>query len=358
MVRGGTIWCSTRPGPASRTKQGIDAVIAAQLSDEEDDDLPDDAKAAVLRDVLQRARQPNLSFFAFTATPKFKTKALFDESGPSGASPFHEYSMRQAIEEGFIMDVLANYTTYKRFFGLIKQVEDPDDPGSAYTEVAMNNGLAEGALPEAFERDDYRVLLVAEKYQTGFDQPLLQIIPYQDSDLERLYTFVRDLLAKLPPPGDGQGFVLDDEVALRYFRLQQMTEGSIDLAQGEANPLKGPTDVGTAGVKDDAVALSSLIDRLNERFGTDFTEADQLFFDQIRATAEIDEKIAEAARTNNFSDFAAYLDRMLDELFIAGMEGNEDIFSRVMTDTEFRSAAHEHLAFEIFRRVREKEDAD
>ncbi len=83
----------------------------------------------MLRDALQRARQPNLSFFAFTATPKFKTKALFDEPGPSGASPFHEYSMRQAIEEGFIMDVLANYTTYKRFFGLIKQVEDdPDVP--------------------------------------------------------------------------------------------------------------------------------------------------------------------------------------------------------------------------------------
>ena len=83
----------------------------------------------MLRDALQRARQPNLSFFAFTATPKFKTKALFDEPGPSGASPFHEYTMRQAIEEGFIMDVLQNYTTYKRFFGLIKQIEDdPDVP--------------------------------------------------------------------------------------------------------------------------------------------------------------------------------------------------------------------------------------
>ena len=571
-------------------KEGIEAAIAAQLSDEEDYDLSDDAKVEVLRDALQRARQrarqPNLSFFAFTATPKFKTKALFDEPGPSGASPFHEYTMRQAIEEGFIIDVLQNYTTYKRFFGLIKQVEDdpdvprkkaakaltrylelhpvnieqvvsvivehfrlyvmhelggrakamvvtgsrlaavkyklafdryikeqgytgirslvafsgtvedPDDPGSTYTEVAMNDGVAESEIPETFERDYYRVLLVAEKYQTGFDQPLLQtmyvvkrlagvqavqtlsrlnriapgksrifvldfaneeddiykafkpyyettpvgenadphrlselqhrllewaiftladvtafakvwyrgkrdhsatdhrvmnavldavvqrfqdheeeereefrgqlkayrnlyaflsqIIPYQDSDLERLYAFVRNLLAKLPPPGDGQAFVLDDEVALRFFRLQQMKEGSIDLSEGEADPLKGPTDVGTARAKDEEVTLSSLIDRLNERFGTDFTEADQLFFDQIRASAENDENIAEAARANNFANFAAYLDRMLDELFIARMEGNEEIFSRVMTDTEFRSAAHEHLAREIFQRVREK----
>ncbi len=54
------------------------------------------------------------SYYAFTAAPKFKTRALFDEPGPSGASPFHEYSMRQAIEEGFIMDVLANYVTDRR----------------------------------------------------------------------------------------------------------------------------------------------------------------------------------------------------------------------------------------------------
>ena len=567
-------------------KDGIEAAIAAQLSDEEDDDLSDDAKAAVLRDALQRARQPNLSFFAFTATPKFKTKALFDEPGPSGASPFHEYTMRQAIEEGFIMDVLRNYTTHERFFGLIKQaeadpdvsrreatkvltrylqlhpvnieqvvsvivehfrlcvmhelggrakamvvtdsrlaavkyklafdryieeqgytgirslvafsgtVEDPDDPGSSYTEVGMNGGVSESELPETFERDDYRVLLVAEKYQTGFDQPLLQtmyvvkrlagvqavqtlsrlnriapgksrtfvldfaneeddiykafkpyyettpvgenadphrlselqhrllewaiftpadvtafaevwyrgrrdhsatdhrvmnavldavvqrfqkreeeerekfrgqlkayrnlyaflsqIIPYLDTDLERLYAFARNLLAKLPPPGDGQAFVLDDEVALRFFRLQQLSEGSIDLSEGEADPLKGPTDVGTARTKDEKEALSSLIDRLNERFGTAFTEADQLFFDQIRASAENDESIAGAARANTFANFTAYLEGKLDDLFIERMEGNDDIFSRVMSDTEFRSVAHQHLAREIFRRVRDE----
>ena len=103
------------------------------------------------------------------------------------------------------------------------------------------------------------------------------------------------------------------------------------------------------------MTLSSLIDRLNERFGTDFTKADQLFFDQIRASAENDENIVEAARANNFANFAAYLDRILDDLFIERMEGNDEIFSRVMTDTEFRSAAHEHLAREIFRRIREEQ---
>ncbi len=581
---------SSQSGETARTlrgmlnKDGIESAIAAQLSDDEDDEMSEEARKAVLRDALRRARQPNLSFFAFTATPKFKTLVLFDEPGPSGTAPFHEYSMRQAIEEGFIMDVLDNFTTYKRFYGLVKQaendpevprrkaakalarymelhavnieqvvsvivehfrlhvmqeiggrakamvvtgsrlaavkyklafdkyvrergysgirslvafsgtVEDPDDPGSAYTEVAMNEGLAESELPEAFERDDYRVLLVAEKYQTGFDQPLLQtmyvvkklagvqavqtlsrlnrvapgkartfvldfvndedeiykafkpyyestpigenaspqrlnalqhqllewaifspadvgafavvwykgrreqspadhrqinavldgvvqrfgqrdeedreafraqltafrnlyaflsqIIPYQDSELEKFYTFVRNLISKLPPPGDGRAFTLDDEVALRFYRLQQMTDGSIDLEKGYAYPLKGPTDVGTGGVKDEEVPLSTLVDKLNDRFGTDFTQADQLFFDQIRVSAEENEKIVEAAKANNLSNFSAFLEKALDELFIDRMEGNEDIFSRVMTDKAFRNAAQEHLAREIFERVR------
>ncbi|MBV6839068.1 DEAD/DEAH box helicase family protein [Xanthomonas campestris pv. merremiae] len=565
-------------------RDGIEAAVAAQLSDEEDDELDEATRAAILREAQKRVRQPNLSFFAFTATPKFKTKVLFDTPGPSGESPFHEYSIRQAIEEGFIMDVLANYTTYKRFFGLIKQVEndpevsrkqaakaltrymelhpvnieqvvsvivehfrlhvmhelggrakamvvtgsrlaavkyklafdryikdnrydgirslvafsgtveDPEDPGASYTEVAMNDGLAESELPEAFERDDYRVLLVAEKYQTGFDQPLLQtmyvvkklagvqavqtlsrlnrmapgkkrtlvldfvnkeedihkafkpyyestpigenagpeklselqhkllapaiftpadvdafaqawyrpkrehsgsdhkqmnavldavvqrfktqleekqdefrgllmayrnlyaflsqIVPYQDSDLEKLYTFVRNLMTKLPPADDGKAFVLDDEVSLRYYRMQQLNDGSIDLAQDQLYSLKGPTDVGTSRVADEEVALSSLVEKLNTRFGTDFNEADQLFFDQIKVSAEASEQIKEAARANNLSDFTAYLGRVLDELFIERMEGNEEIFSKIMTDREFRSAASEHLAFEIFEKSR------
>jgi type I restriction enzyme R subunit len=203
---------------------------------------------------------------------------------------------------------------------------------------------------EEQHQDEFRSQLTAYRNLYAF---LSQIIPYQDSELEKLYAFVRNLISKLPPPGDGQAFALDDEVALRFFRLQQMTEGSIDLGYGEAIPLKGPTDVGTGGFREEAVSLSSLVSKLNERFGTNFTEADQFFFDQIRASAEEDEKIVEAAKANNLANFSSYLERMLDELFIDRMEGNEEIFSRVMTDKDFRSAAHEHLALEIFQRIRD-----
>ena len=69
-----------------------------------------------------------MSFFAYTATPKGKTLELFGRVGSSGKpEPFHLYSMRQAIEEGFILDVLQNYTTYKTYFKLVKAVEDDPD---------------------------------------------------------------------------------------------------------------------------------------------------------------------------------------------------------------------------------------
>ena len=70
-----------------------------------------------------RGKQDNLSFFAFTATPKPKTIEVFGTPDSTGKpKPFHLYSMKQAIEEGFILDVLKNYTTYKTYFKLSKEI--------------------------------------------------------------------------------------------------------------------------------------------------------------------------------------------------------------------------------------------
>ena len=207
---------------------------------------------------------------------------------------------------------------------------------------------------EEASREEFRGKLTAFRNLYSF---LSQILPYFDEDLERLYAFARYLMSKLPLPGDGTRFTIDDEVALKFFRLQQVSEGAIDLSQGEADPLKGPTDVGTGRQPDTEVALSTLVDQLNERFGTDFTEADQLFFDQVRATAERDDKVVEAAKANSEANFSAFFGRILDDLFIQRMDGNQEIFNRVMSDKQFRAAAHEHLAQEVYRRVRQDDPA-
>ncbi len=570
-------------------RDGIEAAIADEFLDDEEEALSEAARKALLEEMLKRPRQPNISFFAFTATPKFKTQALFNAPGPDGKPPFHLYSMRQAIEEGFIMDVLVNYTTYKSYYGLIKSIEDdpevprrktakamarfmslhphniaqkvevivehfrhntrhriggrakamvvtasrlhavrykqafdqylkdkdikgirslvafsgsvtdPDFPDHSYTEVGMNQGIKESELPEQFATEQYQVLLVAEKYQTGFDQPLLhtmyvdkrlsgiqavqtlsrlnrttagkentfvldfvnepgeiytafkpyyevtpqgeesdphqlydlqhrlqqaqvffdddinafvevwyknrneptaadhkrinaildqaverykalseeeqdlfkgqlasyrnlyaflsQIIPYQDSSLEKLYSYARFLLSKLPRRAEESPFELEDEVSLKYYRLQKISEGAIDLGIGEPEPLYGPTEVGTGRAKEDKVELSTLISKLNERFGTEFTPADQLFFDQITESALENDTLREAAQANTLENFSYVFNKMLEGLFIERMEGNEEIFSRLMNDDNFRNLAGDHLLQDVYTRLNTSSDA-
>ena len=94
---------------------------------EEVDEHATDTEMLLAKAVAARGRQPNLSHFAFTATPKGRTLELFGEEGPDGKhQPFHLYPMRQAIEEGFIEDVLANYLTYQQYFH--SREDDPRRP--------------------------------------------------------------------------------------------------------------------------------------------------------------------------------------------------------------------------------------
>ncbi len=247
---------------ASKSLEQAEAEEAgAQTPEEELDD-------AVLAEIEKRGQLPNLSTFAFTATPKSKTLELFGTKRADGKfEPFHLYTMRQAIEEGFILDVLENYTTYKAYWRLLKKIEDDPrydrkkaeyllksfvelhphailekvricvehfaaqvqneiggkakamivtrsrlhavrfklavdkyfaergypfkalvafsgtvkDGGESYTESGMN-GFPATQTAKSFNRPEYRFLIVANKFQTGFDQPLLQAM-YVDKKL-------------------------------------------------------------------------------------------------------------------------------------------------------------------------------
>ena len=177
------------------------------------------------------------------------------------------------------------------------------------------------------------------------------MIPYQDSDLEQLYTYLRFLLIKLPRKASGPAYHLEDDVDLEYYRLQKISEGQIDLKGGEADALKGPSDVGTGGGNDEEIKLSELIDILNERFGTDFTQADQLFFDQIQEEAVNNDDLRQAASVNTIDDFRYVFDKAFEGLVIDRMEGNEEIFGKLMSDPEFRKLASEHLLHKVHKAI-------
>ncbi len=255
-----------------------------------------DAEDMIVDEISKNGKQPNVSMFAFTATPKPTTFQLFGREDIHGDKvPFHLYSMKQAIEEGFILDVLQNYVTIDTYFKLNKEIKDdpqmqtndakrqiarfiqlhevnigqrvemiiehfrttvmPELDGHAkamvvtesragavkyrqafedyvtkkgykdikalvafsgkvtvddkeYTEVGMN-GVAEKSLPDEFDKDNYQVLLVADKYQTGFDQPKLCAMYI----LKKLHgvTAVQTLsrLNRICPPYEKKTFILD-----------------------------------------------------------------------------------------------------------------------------------------------------
>lgn len=243
----------------------------------------------------RKVKSPNISYLAFTATPKQKTLELFGVEDPTTKKfiPFSLYSMKQAIEEGFILDVLKNYTTYDTYFGLLKKIEDdPEynkkkaerllvgyveksehaidkktqimvehfeekiadeiygkakamivtksrlhavrykiafdkylvekgykhkalvafsgtvkDAALEYTEASMNK-FSESQTAEEFKKDENKFLIVAEKFQTGFDQPLLTVM-YVDkklSDVKAVQTLSR---LNRTAPGKENVFVID-----------------------------------------------------------------------------------------------------------------------------------------------------
>jgi type I restriction enzyme R subunit len=576
---------SSQTGEAAAELKGV--LAANALKEKAKQETADrglaDYEEEIVKAMVKRGRQPNLSFFAFTATPKYKTLETFGRKDENGKpQPFHIYSMRQAIEEKFILDVLRYYTTYKTYFRLIKSIEDDPkldkkkaaralarfvsfhpynlaqktevmiehfrtftkakiggrakamvvtgsrehavrykqefdkyiaekgyadiktlvafsgtvelDTGDEYTEVAMNNGLRESQLPKEFAKNSYQVLIVAEKYQTGFDQPMLhtmyvdkrldgvqavqtlsrlnrthagkedtfildfvneaedireafkpyyeipvidqqvdvqqlyalqhslaeeqvywaneveefakvffrpkqfqsqtdhaamhrilngpverfealsdekqeqfrsnlvafrnlysfmsQIIPFQDADLEKLYAFIRLLVPRLPKRGIGPAVVIDDEVSLRYYRLQQTSKGSIALAAGDRGTVPAPTAVGTGKDHYEQVELSRLIDVINDRFGTDFKPADQLFFEQLREESISDTAIQQAAIANSLENFGYVFDKALEDKFIDRMDQNQEIFTRYMNDKDFQRLVSEWMRKQVYDQVR------
>ena len=577
------------------TKKMKEVLSAKSLEEAEKDEaytgLEEDAEDEIRKSMLARGKQSNLSFFAFTATPKPKTVEVFGTIGKNGKpEPFHLYSMKQAIEEGFILDVLKNYTTYKTYFKLSKQIEDDpkvnkkkasraigrfmslhphnlaqktevmvehfrqivskkiggkakamvvtssrlhavrykeefdkyikekgyndiktivafsgkvmyDNAPEGVTEVEMN-GFAEKELPKKFATDEYQLLLVADKYQTGFDQPLLhtmyvdkklsgvkavqtlsrlnrmcagkedtfvldfanetqdildsfqpyyeltsirensdpnhlydlkselekanviwesevnnfcniffksskslsasdqgklnsyvdpaverfkalptekddamgtitnqddfkntlqtftrtysfltQIMPFSDVDLEKLFTYGRFLLKKLPRTSQNDKFKLGDEVSLEYYRLQKVAEQNIVMESQAVYELEGGGQAGIRLTKEEEANLSEIINVLNKKFHTEFNTADKLFFDQIEEELVVHTGLREQARNNPIENFKFGFEELFLDKLIARMEQNQDLFTKMMDDKEFGDVVKGYMLKKVYDRL-------
>ena len=203
---------------------------------------------------------------------------------------------------------------------------------------------------EEEEQEEFRKTLVAFRNLYSF---LSQVIPFQDTDLEKMYSYARFLLTKLPRGKQGPMYHFDDEVSLKYYRLQKISEGSIPLEAGKIEFVSGPTAVGTGIARDDEIELSRLIDILNERFGTEFKPGDQLFFDSIREDAMADANLRQAALANTMENFGYVFHKALEGLFIDRMDQNEEITAKFMNEHQFREAVSQHLLKDVYDQIRE-----
>ncbi|MVO09892.1 DEAD/DEAH box helicase [Flavobacterium sp. TP390] len=581
---------SSQGGEASKKLKEVLALKSLEESeqDEQDDFTTEDLiREEIEKSAEARGKQTNISFFAFTATPKYKTLQVFGDKDEEGKpQPFHLYAMRQAIEEGFILDVLKNYTTYELYFKLTKAIED--DPklnrkkaaqaigkyvslhpynlaqkteiiiehfrqivskrigGKAkamvvcgsrlhakrYFEefdnyikekgyeneikvlvafsgkVTDNNyptgvsepeltGYGEKQLPDVFDQDEYKILIVADKYQTGFDQPLLhtmyvdkklsgvkavqtlsrlnrtcpgkedtfvldfvndrqtildsfqpyyevttvteetdinhlydlknrldqfkiyweqeielfanvyfnpttklnnareqkylysftdpaverfkeineeekkdefkkgirswtnlyaflsQIMPFIDQEFEKFYAYAKLLQIRLPKKDLNENIELGDEIALEYYRLQKIKEGAIDLVKGETGELSGITEAGLKRAKEEEALLSEIITILNDRFGTEFEEADKLFFDQIEAELMQDETLQVQAKVNKMDTFKYAFEESFVSKLIERMDQNQEIFEKILEDKSFGDLVKEMMMKKVYSKMNE-----
>ena len=542
----------------------------------------DPVEEALAKAVAARGRQANLSFFAFTATPKARTLELFGTKEADGKyHPFHLYSMRQAIDEGFILDVLANYTTYKTYWRIEKAVTD--DPqyeaarakqaiarfvslhpsnlaqkaeiivehfrahtaakigGAAkamvvtssrlhavrykqaidayihrkgYTDVAAlvafsgkviaddgawtepgMNGFPEAQTAEQFATPGYQVLVVAEKFQTGFDQPLLhtmyvdkvltglnavqtlsrlnrifpplkedtfvldfrneaddivrafepyygqtvapptdpnllydthrrlgefdvmrpyeveavvatllamkaiedhgriyslldpaadrfhslpeddrqgfkdaldkfvrtysflsQVVAFGDTNLERDYLYARALASVLRGANTVERLDLGSEVELTHLRHEATYSGTLALSSnaGEVQTIFG--DGALHQRLPDMESLSQIVDTLNERFGLDLNETDQLLFDQYEQDWLADPEVTDQACNNTIDNFKLVFDRNFLKTVISRMDENDALFRRILDDPEFQAAIKDFYGSKVYKEARKPRD--
>jgi len=182
---------------------------------------------------------------------------------------------------------------------------------------------------------------------------LSQIMPFTDAELEKFFAYAKLLQTRLPKRELSESMQLSDEVALEYYRLQIIKEGAIELIKGEDGELSGASEAGLKRPKDEEALLSEIIDVLNDRFGTEFEEADKLFFDQIEAELMLDETLQSQAKVNKIDTFKYAFEDLFISKLLDRMDQNQEIFEKILEDKPFGSLVKELMMRKVYRRMNE-----
>lgn len=249
--------------------------------------------------------------------------------------------------DGFQVYYPEEVAEFCRYFFASRVKQTPTD--HAAMNRVLDLAVSRFTAKKEDDQEEFRSSLVSYKNLYAF---LAQIIPFYDSDLEKLYTYLRFLHAKLPKREQGPIFDLEGEVALKYYRLQLISEGSISLAKNKPAPIDGPGEVGTGKGEAPEEELSKIIEILNEKFKTDFTPADELFLDSVAEDAVQDSEVREAAAVNAMDGFGFVFDERIKDIFLARLEQNESFTDRFMNDEDFKKVVSVFLMKQVYERIR------
>ncbi|MDR1633356.1 MAG: hypothetical protein LBS27_00175 [Bifidobacteriaceae bacterium] len=410
---------SSQSGEAAKKLRELLGGPGAAPPSEEGPDAQVDAEDVLAQVMAARAGQTSISFFAFTATPKGKTLELFGRRGPQTGkpAPFDLYSMKQAIEEGFILDVLQNYMTYDLAFQLAQHdavqgdtqvdtaragsqvmrwvqlhpyniaqkvevilghylnvvsgelggrakamvvtgsrqeavryklaidkyladnglatrysalvafsgtVEDPESGPDEFSEATMNPGLKGRALEEAFVGDEFQVMIVANKFQTGFDQPLL-VAMYVDKRLSGITAVQTLSRLNRVIPGKANTYVLDfanqPDAILSAFQdyyedAVLFTPSDPDIIHDMLAKIRAAGIIDTAEI--DPVAEEVTRQGSHTRLYSLVKTSRDRFYDRLRAARGADDDIGQQTlrdfrgTVNNFVRAYDFLSQIID----------------------------------------------
>ncbi len=201
------------------------------------------------------------------------------------------------------------------------------------------------------QQDEFRKSLTSFTRLYSF---LSQIMPFQDVELEKLYSFGRFLLTKLPKVDYTERLKLDNEVALEYYRLQKIAEGDLVLQVQGKHELDPVTEAGIARPKDEKDTLSNIINLLNEKYNFDFTDQDKLYFEQIEQALFENDELKIRAKNNPLENFRYAFDEIFVQTLIDRMESNQEIFDKIMVDSEFKDDVKNWLVKKIYERLKKE----
>jgi len=232
------------------------------------------------------------------------------------------------------------------------------NPENAGTENAHGklSSLTDAALDRFMVRDEEAQDEFRSKLHSfiKFYKFQSRVVPYADESLEKLYTFGRFLYKELPRDAGAKRVEFDDELALQYYRLEKIKEGKIELDES-GGTVSVPTDTGSRTQEDEEVELSRLVERINEALGTEFTDADQLFLDQVKEDALENEWLRKSAKVNSEDNFALEFDSMLTKLFIDRREQNQELFQKFMDNDEVQNIITDHLRKSVYEASQDAE---